>query len=34
MEKWRASKELEKFRHEHDDLVERFGMERHNWFKE
>ncbi|MGO9605467.1 MAG: Hsp20/alpha crystallin family protein [Candidatus Binataceae bacterium] len=34
LEKWLPSKELEKFRHELDDLVERFGVERHGWLKE
>lgn len=33
LEKWNASRELEKFRHEFDDLLERFGSER-GWFKE
>lgn len=33
LEKWNASRELEKFRHDFDDLLERFGSER-GWFKE
>jgi HSP20 family protein len=33
LEKWRPPRELERFRHELDDLLERFGLE-HNWIKE
>jgi HSP20 family protein len=33
LEKWPASRDLDKFRHEFDDLLERFGSER-GWFKE
>ena len=33
LEKWSPSRELEKFRHEFDELLERFGSER-SWFKE
>ena len=31
LEKWRASRDLDKFRSEFDDLLERFGFDR-NWF--
>ena len=33
LEKWNPSRELERVRHEFDDLLERFGSER-SWFKE
>lgn len=34
LEKWNPSKDLEKLRHEFDDLLQRFGLERGGVFKE
>ena len=31
LEKWRSSRELDRFRSEFDDLIERFGFDR-DWF--
>src|SRR5581483_1962916 len=32
LERWRPSRELERFRNEFDDLLERFGFD-HDWFR-